>query len=232
MTQILVLREFLGVFAGNELVLGLIVGNWLLLTGVGSFLGRGAGRIRDPLHWLVLCQIAIALLPPLQLAGIRHLKSLFTPGLMLGIDEAFLGSLVLLLPYCLTAGFLLTLFAGMASRRRDARQIGEVYVLDTLGDIAGGLLFSFCLVYALTPFETATFLMILNLLAALLLTHAARRPRLSVAVLGALAVASCAPHVHQPPQPSTVGPDSCYSPMRLSLAAYTLQCRSNGGGRL
>ena len=48
---------------------------------------------------------------------------------------------------------------------------------------------------------------------------------------GALAVASCAPHVHQPPQPSTVGPDSCYSPMLLSFAAYTLRCRSNGGGR-
>ena len=48
---------------------------------------------------------------------------------------------------------------------------------------------------------------------------------------GALAVASCAPHVHQPPQPSTVGPDSCHSPMLLSFAAYTLRCRSNGGGR-
>ena len=48
---------------------------------------------------------------------------------------------------------------------------------------------------------------------------------------GALAVASCALHVHQPPQPSTVDPDSCYSPMLLSFAAYTLRCRSNGGGR-
>ena len=191
-TQILVLREFLGVFAGNELVLGLILGNWLLLTGVGSFVGRGAGRMRDPLRALVMCQVAVALLPPLQLVGIRLLKGLFPPGLMLGIEEAFLASLILLLPYCLTAGFLLTLFAGMASSRRDARQIGEVYVLDALGGIAGGLLFSVCLVYVLEPFQTAACLLILNLLAALLLAHRARRRQLGLVVLGVLVASSAA----------------------------------------
>ena len=36
-TQIVTLREFLSVFAGNELVIGIILGNWLLLTGLGSY---------------------------------------------------------------------------------------------------------------------------------------------------------------------------------------------------
>jgi len=38
--QLIVLREFLNVFYGNELVFGIILGSWFLLTGLGSYLGR------------------------------------------------------------------------------------------------------------------------------------------------------------------------------------------------
>ena len=47
MTQLALLRELLGAFAGNELVFGIGLGSWLLLTGIGAWLGRflsGAGR--------------------------------------------------------------------------------------------------------------------------------------------------------------------------------------------
>jgi len=70
---------------------------------------------------------------------------------MLGIGQVFLASLVLLGPYCLISGFLLTLFSAVISRRRDAKQIGDVYVLDTVGAIGGGLFFSFFLVFFLSP---------------------------------------------------------------------------------
>ena len=39
-TQLALLRELLTVFSGNEIVLGIILGNWFLLTGLGSWLGR------------------------------------------------------------------------------------------------------------------------------------------------------------------------------------------------
>ena len=38
MTQIVTLREFMNILAGNELVIGLVIANWLLLTGCGSYL--------------------------------------------------------------------------------------------------------------------------------------------------------------------------------------------------
>ena len=42
--QCLLVREFLSVFFGNELVLGILFSVWLLCTGVGSFWGTKKGR--------------------------------------------------------------------------------------------------------------------------------------------------------------------------------------------
>lgn len=188
-TQILTLREFLNVFSGNELVLGLILGNWLLLTGAGSFLGRYASRINNPLPWLMIAQGGIAVAPPVQLWGIRFIKQIYPPGLMLGMGEAFLSSFVILLPFCLLSGFLLTFFSGLASSRRDDRQIGEVYVMDTLGSIAGGLLFSLWLIHFFTPFQVVTFLLLLNLVAVGMVAYTERKPFPGLLVTGILVLA-------------------------------------------
>ena len=37
-TQLTVMRELLSLFAGNELVVGVVLANWLLLTGVGPLI--------------------------------------------------------------------------------------------------------------------------------------------------------------------------------------------------
>ena len=39
LAQLVLMRELLCVFAGNELVLGIVLGNWMLLTGLGAWLG-------------------------------------------------------------------------------------------------------------------------------------------------------------------------------------------------
>lgn len=165
-TQIVTLREFMNILAGNELVLGMVLGIWLLLTGVGTFAGRWAVRIRKPLVWLVAAQVAIALLPLVHISIIRLLNTFFLPGLMLGLNATFLLTILILFPYCLVSGFLLTLFSGIGGDRRDAAQIGEVYVLDVIGDIIGGVVFSFLLVYFLSSYQTLLLLMLLNLWAA------------------------------------------------------------------
>ena len=67
MTQIITLREFMNVLAGNELIIGLILANWLLLTGFGSYLGRFAGSLKHPVRWLVTLQVIIAILPFLSI---------------------------------------------------------------------------------------------------------------------------------------------------------------------
>ena len=51
-TQIILLREFLSVFHGNELVIGIVLAWWMVLTGTGSFLGRSSHRWA-PRRWAI-----------------------------------------------------------------------------------------------------------------------------------------------------------------------------------
>jgi hypothetical protein len=78
-TQLALLREMLSVFTGNELVLGIVLGNWLLLTGLGTALGRTAHRLRQPLRVLTGMQVLIAILPLLQVVALP--RSASVPGL-------------------------------------------------------------------------------------------------------------------------------------------------------
>jgi spermidine synthase len=117
MTQLGLMRELLEAFSGNELVLGAILGNWLLLTGLGAALGRTASRLRARASVLVWCQVLIALTPLAQVFLLRALRNVvFIRGATVGITETVLSSLILLLPYCAASGCLLTLACGMLSR--------------------------------------------------------------------------------------------------------------------
>ena len=52
-TQVYLLRESIAVFNGNELVIGIVLGNWMLLTGGGAFLGKFFGKIRGKISFLI-----------------------------------------------------------------------------------------------------------------------------------------------------------------------------------
>ena len=48
MTQLALMRELLAAFSGNEMVFGIVLGLWLLLMGIGTWLGRVSERIWMP----------------------------------------------------------------------------------------------------------------------------------------------------------------------------------------
>ena len=165
LTQLVMMRELLGVLAGNEMTFGIILGNWLLLTGLGAWLGRGAARIRRPLRLLAGAQVLVAVLPIACVLALRTLRNvIFVRGAMIGVTAAVASCFVLLLPYCLITGFLLTLACRLLAARQDARSIGQVYFLDVLGDIAGGAVFTFVLVGLLDHFRILYVPAFLNLL--------------------------------------------------------------------
>jgi spermidine synthase len=170
-TQLALLREMLSVFDGNEMVLGILLGNWLLLTGAGSWLGRSSRQARKPLRLLVPSQMLVAVLPLLQVVALRSLRNIvFTRGAMINASETVLASLLVLAPFCLVSGYVLTLACSILTRRAEdddrvaqmlpgkkpyhdeALEIGRVYVADSLGSILGGVLFSFGLVLVLDHF--------------------------------------------------------------------------------
>ncbi|MDH7503563.1 MAG: fused MFS/spermidine synthase [Verrucomicrobiota bacterium] len=144
--QLTLLRELLAAFHGNELALGVFLGNWLLLTGVGAAMGRRAKGGRRGERRLILGQLWIAVTPVLGLLALRVLRdTIFLRGAEVGAPAAMFGSLVVLGPYCLMSGYLLTLAVALLSHVEGDKGLGTVYVADSIGSVIGGLAFTFVL---------------------------------------------------------------------------------------
>jgi len=178
-TQLLTIREFLTQFQGNEIVIALILFNWLILGGIGTLAARVLIQYaRHPtaaiLAWLSLVLSALA---ALQIPAIRGLRdAVFIHGSSVGFYPTLLFSFLTIAPYCLLLGFVLP-YSLFVLRTDTAGYPGaRIYISDNIGDIGGGGLFSFVLVFWVSPL-TALFLAHLPLLVStyLLLAHPRRR---------------------------------------------------------
>ena len=74
--QLVMIREIMSSFGGNELVIGVVLGTWLLFTGLGSALGVPLAKMGRPERSLFLGHLLIAVLPFAQIAAIRALPLL------------------------------------------------------------------------------------------------------------------------------------------------------------
>jgi len=169
MTQLALMRELLGAFSGNEMVLGVVLGLWLLLMGIGAWLGRTSDRLRRQLAALAVIQMLVAILPLVQIFLLRALRNVvFIRGAEVGVTETVGAAFVLLLPYCLVAGYGLTLACSILVREEGPAGIGRAYITDGIGSIIGGVLFSFVLVRFLDHIAILVYPALLNLLLAAL----------------------------------------------------------------
>ena len=155
-TQLLTIRELLTQFQGNEIVIALILFNWLILGGIGTLLARVVTRriffasaIR--LAWMSLILGGLA---SLQILAIRQFRDItFIQGSSVGFYPTWLFTFSVIAPYCLLLGFVLP-YSLFALRRNNAAYPGaRIYIADNIGDISGGALFSFALVYLVTPLQ-------------------------------------------------------------------------------
>ena len=155
-TQLLTIREFLTQFQGNEIVIALILFNWLILGGLGTLLARVVtGRFRQAsavrLAWISLMLGGLGIL---QLLAIRQLRDLvFIHGSSVGYYPTWLFTFFIIAPYCLLLGFVLP-YSLFVIRTDNANYPGaRIYISDNMGDITGGALFSFALVYLVSPLQ-------------------------------------------------------------------------------
>lgn len=138
-------------FEGNEMVLGVALGLWLLLMGLGASLGRRWSKSPEPTP-LAVASLAVAVLPVLQVFALRTLRNVvFVRGASVGLEATAGASLVVLLPYCLAAGCGLTLGCALLARTAGTGGVGQGYVADSVGGILGALGFSLVLVQWFTP---------------------------------------------------------------------------------
>ncbi|KPJ60406.1 MAG: hypothetical protein AMJ46_06500 [Latescibacteria bacterium DG_63] len=172
--QVTLMRELMVVFYGNEISLGVVLANWLLWTGVGSFgLGRYVDRLKRRLPLLVLCFVLLSLLLPALIVGVRGARLLWgiSPGEIVGFAPMFYASFLLVAPICILCGFLFALNCRILDLRlRDAvTQVGRVYIFDATGAALGGVLFSYVMIQNLSHFEIAAVVGVIDCAVALLL---------------------------------------------------------------
>ncbi len=190
--QLTLMRELTGAFSGNELIFGVALGNWMLLTGIGAALGAGAARLRRPVAALVVLQLLAAVLPIADVFWLRSLRNVvFVRGAEVGATDATISCFIVLAPYCLVVGCALTLASQILAKERDAVGIGRVYFLDNVGMVIGGLLFTFALVWWFDHFQILYVAALANLLAAgaAAWRHLGRTPAVAIAAATVFLVA-------------------------------------------
>ena len=172
--QLITIREFLSQFHGNEITISLVLFSWLLLTGFGSLAAKPVKR--SSLTLFALITIWMAIWPLIQIILIRELReTIFIHGVSQGFHQIFLYIMVATTPYCLMVGFILPHSLKVLHDNDYPFTSGELYLTDNIGDICGGILFSFILVYWVNPFKTIAITSGLMIMVGLTLLFAARR---------------------------------------------------------
>ncbi len=164
-TQVLLFREIVNFFSGNELVYGLSIFAWLILCAIGSFsLGKYSANIKDKLFCLITAQSFIALLLPAEIFMIRALKH---PGPTADILTALLGIVIMLAPAAITLGFLFSLSSSLLTGifKKDRSPINRVYIAESIGSILGGALLTYILLFFLNAFYISAVLAALTAIA-------------------------------------------------------------------
>jgi spermidine synthase len=174
LAQIILLRELMVVFTGNELATGIMLAAWLLWTAVGSAIGGiRVDRIRRKPAFFASVQLALAFILPASFLFLRSLRPLL--GIPVGeialLPQMVIGIFLLLIPFCLFSGLLFAVGCSLLSEivKDTARSVARVYAYEALGAGIGGVLFSYLLIHIFNPWQVVLFTAALLASASLLL---------------------------------------------------------------
>ncbi|MBN1482422.1 hypothetical protein EH223_10315 [candidate division KSB1 bacterium] len=149
--QILLLRQFMTVFYGNEIIIGAVLSLWLLWIGVGSYVGQRCWATKSPAQFLFPAGLFLSILSAIGVYVATKFVRLFYHipyGEFLAYSDVVLFACwTLFLP----AGLFGFLFALLARLCRDtgahSEAAGFVYAYEALGTVIVGLLFTVMLMF-------------------------------------------------------------------------------------
>ncbi|RKX74013.1 MAG: spermine synthase, partial [Spirochaetes bacterium] len=159
--QVLLFRELLMIFHGNEISIGLILSAWLVWVGTGSRLGTFlVERLNRPISLLILSAVGVLLLLPLTILTIRVLRGFFEvlPGAYLSLPDMLISCLLLMAPVCLLLGAQFVLLSRIWRESKSVEDTscgGKAYVGEAVGNMLGGILFTFLMVHHLNSFQSS-----------------------------------------------------------------------------
>lgn len=149
-SQVLLIREFVTSFYGNELFIGAFLFAWLFWSGIGSFWGGKIPSGGVPFFRRAgICQGLIALFLPLEVLAVRASRIFLgqMPGAIPDLVPVLIYSFFSLAPLCVLLGLQ---FSFAAREWADTRKgsclgkgVGGAYLAETWGFVAGGIFFSF-----------------------------------------------------------------------------------------
>ncbi len=175
-SQSLILRETLITFQGNELTLGLVLASWILLTALGSKLfSKVSTKIKNPFLLYVLFQILLSLYIPISIIFIRILTNILglAPGEGTGIFSVLGSTFLILAPLNILLGAMFPLACRLWSKLslKSEESAGVVFILEALGFVIGGLIFTFIFISRLNSFQIVYILGMLNLATVIIILY-------------------------------------------------------------
>jgi spermidine synthase len=166
-TQLILMREMMTVFYGNELVIGIILANWMLITAAGAFAGKWLKMPDTGRALIVVLQVLLSLLPLFAVFMLSYLRNILFPvGVMLGPLQIFYFSFIILAPFCFVSGYMFTAFSGIVSTHEGSNQINSIYLIESAGSVTGSLAFTFVALVFIPLFKVLCILAGINLLMA------------------------------------------------------------------
>ncbi|MDX1709496.1 MAG: hypothetical protein R3274_12905, partial [Desulfobacterales bacterium] len=143
--QIIILRELLVLFYGNELSAGLIFAGWLLWSGLGSGLAaKWATKISARASLQSAMLVCLSALLPLSVFFIRATPSIWAlpAGELISIGKMLIISVVVTGVFCPVSGALFSACWAIY-RNKGAGQPLWIYIGEALGSALGGLIVYF-----------------------------------------------------------------------------------------
>ena len=165
--EILLLREFLIVFSGNEFSIGVILAHWLILEAFGAFfLGRIIEKRKNKLELFTLITLLFFISVFVAIFLIRNLKGIIgiSVGESMGFLPMFYSSFLILLPVSTFHGALFTFSCNLYSLFSGQKEssTGRVYAYETAGTVIGGIACTYLIIPYLDSFQATSGLALLN----------------------------------------------------------------------
>jgi len=157
--QIMLVRELLVVFYGNELSLGLIFSSWFIWVAVGAATAtRMVPRFTHPTRTLGVALLLAFVFLPGELGLVRLLRGILgtPPGLLIPLTQMGLATALTLLPLSFFIGFTFPLAARAFAPRAEgaAARIGILYVAETAGAVVGAVVFTLLAAGRISHFQS------------------------------------------------------------------------------
>jgi len=172
--QVLLIREFLITFYGNELTIGLVLACWIISEALGSGLAsKFSNKVKSPFLTYSLLQILICIYLPISIFLIRTIKNILpiAPGEAVGIIPIVVSCLFIIGPLSIFDGMQFPFGCRLHNiYQQESKQTpGRVYILEAIGFIIAGLVFTYVFLTRLHSFQIGLLIGLMNLISGWLL---------------------------------------------------------------